>query len=89
VVSELGYGGTGVEVLRAMSVEDPLKSGVHLRDGRLQLLEIMRQKISNSELAFLSAFQTSKGDVKLSEEVDHLNFWYACCWISWYNVEYF
>jgi CHAT domain-containing protein len=55
-------------------VNDPLKSGVHLHDGRLELLEIMRQKISesNPELAFLSACQTSKGDLKLSEEVVHL-----------------
>ncbi|KDR76801.1 hypothetical protein GALMADRAFT_1328734 [Galerina marginata CBS 339.88] len=53
-------------------VGDPLKSGVHLRDGRLELLEIMRQKLSNPEFAFLSACQTSKGDLKLSEEVVHL-----------------
>ncbi|KAF8815511.1 hypothetical protein BYT27DRAFT_7155797 [Phlegmacium glaucopus] len=53
-------------------VDDPLKSGVHLHDGRLELLEIMQEKISNPELAFLSACQTSKGDLKLSEEVVHL-----------------
>ena len=53
-------------------VNDSLKSGVHLHDGRLELLEIMRQKISNPDLVFLSACQTSKGDDKLSEEVVHL-----------------
>jgi CHAT domain-containing protein len=53
-------------------MKDPLKSGVHLYDGHLELLEIMRQKILNPELAFLSACQTSKGDLKLSEEVVHL-----------------
>ena len=53
-------------------MNDPLMSGVHLHDGRLELLEIMRQKISNPELTFLSACQTSKGDLKLSEEVVHL-----------------
>jgi len=53
-------------------VNDPLKSGVHLHDGRLELLEIMRQQKSNPGLAFLSACQTSKGDLKLSEEVVHL-----------------
>ena len=53
-------------------VSDPLKSGVHLYDDRLELLEIMRQKISNPELVFLLACQMSKGDVKLSEEVVHL-----------------
>jgi CHAT domain-containing protein len=54
------------------AVDEPLKSGVHLHDGRLELLEIMRQQISNPDLAFLSACQTSKGDLKLSEEVVHL-----------------
>ena len=53
-------------------VNKPLKSGVHLHDGRLELLEIMQQQISNPDLAFLSACQTSKGDIKLSEEVVHL-----------------
>jgi CHAT domain-containing protein len=53
-------------------VAEPLKSGVHLHDGRLELLEIMRQQIPNPDLAFLSACQTSKGDLKLSEEVLHL-----------------
>jgi len=53
-------------------VSEPLKSGVHLHNGRLELLEIMRQQISNPDLAFLSACQTSKGDLKLSEEVVHL-----------------
>jgi CHAT domain-containing protein len=52
--------------------DEPLKSGVHLHDGRLELLEIMREQISNPEFAFLSACQTSKGDLKLSDEVVHL-----------------
>ena len=51
---------------------EPLKSGVHLHDGRLELLEIMQQQMPNPDLAFLSACQTSKGDLKLSEEVVHL-----------------
>ena len=51
---------------------EPLRSGVCLHDGRLELLEIMKQQIPNPDLAFLSACQTSKGDVKLSEEVVHL-----------------
>jgi len=53
-------------------MDEPLKSGVHLHDGRLELLEIMRQRILKPDLAFLSACQTSKGDLKLSEEVVHL-----------------
>ena len=53
-------------------VNEPLKSGIHLHDGRLELLEIMRQKIPNPEFAFLSACQTSKGDFKLLDEFMHL-----------------
>jgi len=53
-------------------VDEPLKSCVHLHDGRLELLEIMQQQIPNPDLAFLSACQTSKGDLKLSDEVLHL-----------------
>jgi len=57
----------GVQDLR-----QPLESGLCLHDGRLELLEIMKQKIPNPDLAFLSACQTSKGNIKLSEEVVHL-----------------
>jgi len=53
-------------------VHQPLESGLCLHDGRLELLEIMKQQIPNLDLAFLSACQTSKGDLKLSEEVVHL-----------------
>ncbi|KAF8960835.1 CHAT domain-containing protein [Flammula alnicola] len=53
-------------------VHQPLESGLCLHDGRLELLEIMKQQIPNPDLAFLSACQTSKGDLKLSEEVVHL-----------------
>ena len=53
-------------------INEPLKSGVHLHDGRLELLEIMQQQISNPDFAFLSACQTSKGDLNLSEKVVHL-----------------
>ena len=53
-------------------VKRPLKSGFYLHDGRLELAEIMQQRIPHSELAFLSACQTSAGDEKLSEESVHL-----------------
>ena len=53
-------------------MSEPLKSGVYLYDGHLELLEIMQQQISNPDLAFLSACQTSKGDFELSEEIVHL-----------------
>ena len=52
--------------------EDPLKSGFHLHDGCLELSEIIKQKYTVRELAFLSACQTSTGAEKLSEEAVHL-----------------
>jgi len=52
--------------------ETPLKSSIHLHDGRLELSEIMKKNLHNSDFAFLSACQTSKGDAKLPEEVVHL-----------------
>jgi len=56
----------------SQDVENPLRSGFYLHDGRLELTEIMKQKITNCKLAFLSACQTSTGDKKLSEEAVHL-----------------
>jgi CHAT domain-containing protein len=52
-------------------VLQPLVSGLYLNDGRLELLEILKQQIPNADFAFLSASETSKGDPKLSEEVVH------------------
>ena len=52
--------------------ENPLKSGFYLHNGRLELSEIMKQKFTVRELAFLSACQTSAGDEKLAEEAVHL-----------------
>ena len=51
---------------------DPLKSGIHLHDGRLELVEMMKQQISNADHVFLSACQTGTGDEKLSDEVAHI-----------------
>jgi len=56
----------------SQNIENPLKSAFYLHDGCLELADIMRQKISYCELAFLSACQTSTGDEKLSEEAVHL-----------------
>jgi len=53
-------------------INDPLKSGFYLHDGRLELADIIRQNIPHCQLAFLSACQTSTGDEKLSEEAVHL-----------------
>ena len=56
----------------SQDVDQPLASGLYLHDGRLELLEIMKQQIPNADLAFLSVSESSKGDPKLSEEVVHL-----------------
>lgn len=52
--------------------QEPLKSGFHLHDGRLEVLEIMRRQIPNTDHAFLSACQTSTGTKELSDEAVHL-----------------
>lgn len=51
---------------------EPLQSGAHLYDGRLELHEIIRQKLPDADLAFLSACQTSTGDYTLPDEAVHL-----------------
>jgi len=56
----------------SQDLENPLKSGFYLHDGRLELADIMKQKFAIRELAFLSACQTSTGAEKLSEEAVHL-----------------
>jgi len=56
----------------SQDLENPLRSGFYLHDGRLELSEIMKQKFTVHELAFLSACQTSTGTEKLSEEAVHL-----------------
>ena len=50
----------------------PLQSGFYLYDGRLELLDIIKENLIGADLAFLSACQTSTGDEKLSEEAVHL-----------------
>ena len=66
------YGSIHLACHASQSLENPLKSGFYLHDGRLELSEIMKQKFSTRELAFLSACQTSTGAEKLSEEAVHL-----------------
>ncbi|KAJ2929789.1 hypothetical protein H1R20_g7291, partial [Candolleomyces eurysporus] len=56
----------------AQDIEEPLKSGFYLHDGRLELSAIMKSHIKSADFAFLSACQTSTGDHKLSEEAVHL-----------------
>ena len=50
----------------------PLKSSIYLHDGPLELSEVMKKKLPDSDFAFLSACQTSTGDKNLPEEVVHL-----------------
>ncbi|TFK19235.1 hypothetical protein FA15DRAFT_648667 [Coprinopsis marcescibilis] len=52
--------------------DDPLQSGFHLHDGCLSLSTIIKKNLKNANLAFLSGFQTSAGEEKLSEEAVHL-----------------
>ena len=48
--------------------KNPLTSGIHLHDGRLELLEMMKSRISDADHAFMSACETSTGDKTLSDE---------------------
>jgi len=56
----------------AQDSASPTDSAFLLFDGPLSLKEIMKQSFSHTELAFLSACQTAKGDSKLPEESIHL-----------------
>ena len=51
---------------------DPLKSGLYVHDGRLELLEIMKQRIQHADHVFLSSCQSGQGDEALADEVVHL-----------------
>jgi len=66
------YGSIHFACHASQNVVSPLKSGFYLHDGRLELGDIMRQRISHCEFAYLPACQTSTGDEKLSEEAVHL-----------------
>jgi CHAT domain-containing protein len=50
----------------------PLSSGFALADGCLDLSTIIKYNLKHAEFAFLSACQTSTGDITLSEESVHL-----------------
>jgi CHAT domain-containing protein len=53
---------------------DPLKSYLHLADGKLELKKILNTHLlSNAKLVFLSACQTAMGDEKLVNEAMHLS----------------
>ncbi|KAG8702823.1 hypothetical protein FRC08_003222 [Ceratobasidium sp. 394] len=50
----------------------PTASAFHLYDGPLDLATITRKRLTNADLAFLSACQTATGDHDLPEEAVHL-----------------
>ena len=66
------YGWVHLACHASQDTHSPLRSGFFLHDGRLELLELMKQNIPKCQLAYLSACQTSTGDEKLSEEAVHL-----------------
>jgi CHAT domain-containing protein len=53
-------------------VKDALQSGFCLSDGRLTVAELMKLKLQNPFLAFLSACETAKGDKDLPDQTVHL-----------------
>ena len=60
--------------LACHGIQDPITptDSAFIINGRLMLNEIMKQSFPRTELAFLSACQTAKGDSKLPEEAIHL-----------------
>jgi len=58
--------------LACHGTQDSVNSAFVLFDNPLTLKEIMKQSFSHTELAFLSACQTAKGDSGLPEEAIHL-----------------
>jgi CHAT domain-containing protein len=53
-------------------LEDPLKSGFCLGDGKLSVSELMHIKLDHPFLAFLSACETAKGDQNQPDQAIHL-----------------
>lgn len=61
------FASTGIQ-----DTADPMKSGLLLDDGYLQLSDLMKKQLPNAEFAFLSACQTATGDQSCPEEAIHL-----------------
>jgi CHAT domain-containing protein len=51
---------------------DPLKSGLILYDGKLDLAEILNMDLPQAKFVYLSACDTAMGDSKLTNEAMHL-----------------
>ncbi|WP_233610476.1 CHAT domain-containing protein, partial [Corallococcus sp. AB049A] len=52
--------------------DDALNSGFCLRDGDLTISSLMKLKLDNGLLAFLSACETAKGDQRQPDQIIHL-----------------
>jgi CHAT domain-containing protein len=52
--------------------KDALRSGFHLSDGRLTILNLMELQLDRPWFAYLSACETAKGDVEQQDQVMHL-----------------
>lgn len=50
----------------------PLESGLHLSDGELKIVQIMRRPLPHASLAYLSACETAKGADDLPDEALHI-----------------
>lgn len=53
-------------------LEDPLKSGFGLRDGRLTVATLMKLDLKNALFTYLSACETAKGDANQPDQSVHL-----------------
>ena len=56
----------------AQDIQEPLKSGLLLHDGRLDLSTLIHTRLPRARLAFLSACETAMGDSDQPEEAIHL-----------------
>jgi CHAT domain-containing protein len=54
------------------NTQNPLKSALLLRDGQLEVSQIIQLYMPNASLAVLSACETAMGDENLPDEVIHL-----------------
>jgi CHAT domain-containing protein len=52
--------------------DDPLKSGLILYDGKLELAEILNINLPKAKFVYFSACETAMGDSKLANEAMHL-----------------
>ncbi|THU94888.1 hypothetical protein K435DRAFT_860064 [Dendrothele bispora CBS 962.96] len=56
----------------ALNMENPLQSSFLLQDGGLELVDLMKQSFTHTQLAYLSACRTAAGSEKFPEEAVHL-----------------